>query len=345
MTDQQFAAFLADIQERGVLTPLDIGADGTVFDGRQRLRAAGELGLPRLPVREVQTADPVRYVLLAALRRRDLGESQRAALQLELINLDAARGTARSNSRANLARGVERATLPAPAGRLRDQLAAQAGVSARTAQDVLTVQEADPVLFEQIKAGLPAHRAATQVRRARRYSEIAAAPPLPDGPFDLIYADPPWQLGNPGGRNAPEEHYPTMPLDEIKAMPIPAGEHAVLFLWAVNSLLPEALEVIDAWGFTYKTHLVWVKKSIKLGNYFRNRHELLLFARKGNYPVPASDERVDSVIEADCGRHSEKPAVVYELIEHSYPLASKLELFRRGTPHPGWAAWGNEVTP
>jgi N6-adenosine-specific RNA methylase IME4 len=88
-----------------------------------------------------------------------------------------------------------------------------------------------------------------------------------------------------------------------------------------------------------------VKPSIKLGVYVRNRHELLLFARKGNYPVPDPEDRIDSVIEAPAGRHSAKPHVVYELLGRSYPSASKLELFRRGAPHPGWAAWGNEVTP
>jgi N6-adenosine-specific RNA methylase IME4 len=343
MPDPQFRALVEDIAARGVLSPLDIDAEGVVLDGRQRLRAARELGLEELQVREVSTADPVRYLLLAALRRRDLGESQRAALQLELLNLDEPRAQARSNSRANL-QALERATLPAPQGRIRDLLAASAGVSARTAQDVLTVQQQDPALFEQIKQGLPAHRAAQQVRRARRYAEIPAALPLPDGPFDLVYADPPWQLGNAAGRYAPEEHYPTMPLAEIKALEPPAAADAVLFLWAVNSLLPEALEVMTAWGFTYKAQMVWVKPSIKLGNYFRNRHELLLFGRKGNYPLPGPLERVDSVIEAACGRHSAKPPVVYDLIERSYPAASKLELFRRGTPHAGWAAWGNEVT-
>jgi N6-adenosine-specific RNA methylase IME4 len=345
MGDGQFAAFCADVAERGVLAPLDIDSKNGVLDGRERVRAGRELGLERLPVRRVEPEHPARYMLLAALRRRDLGESQRAALQLELLNLDAARERATANSRANLRRDVERATLPAPAGRLRDQLAEQAGVSARTAQDVLTVKQEDPVLFEQVKAGLPAHRAASEVRRARRYSQIGKAPPLPEGPFDLVYADPPWQLGNPGGRYAPEQHYPTMPIEQIAAMQMPAADDAVLFLWAVNSLLPEALQVMGDWGFTYKAQLVWVKPSIKLGNYFRNRHELLLFGRKGNYPLPGPKERIDSVIEAACGRHSAKPPVVYELIERSYPAAAKLELFRRGKPHPGWAAWGNEVTP
>jgi N6-adenosine-specific RNA methylase IME4 len=143
--------------------------------------------------------------------------------------------------------------------------------------------------------------------------------------------------------NAPENHYPTLPLTEIKDLKPPAAEDAVLFLWAVNCLLPEALEVISAWEFNYKSNLVWVKPSLGLGYWTRNPHELLLFATRGNVPLPESDQRPDSVIEAKRGRHSQKPAAVYALIERAYPQHSKLELFARGTPRPGWHAWGNET--
>jgi N6-adenosine-specific RNA methylase IME4 len=340
-----FAAFVADIEQRGVLVPLDVDRAGTVLDGHQRLRAALELGLESLPVRLVRVEDALAYILLAALRRRDLEPAQRAALQLELLDYEQSRQAGKARSRANLRQsGVEVATLPPRAGKLRDQLARAAAVSPRTAQDVLTVRAADPLLFERLKAGLiPAHRAARQVRRAQRDAEIGEAGPLPEGPFELIYADPPWQLGNPDSDGAPENHYKTMPTAEIAAIHVPAAEDAVLYLWAVTCLLPEALQVMEAWGFTYKSQQVWVKPSIKLGVYFRNRHELLLFGRRGNYPVPDPDQRVDSVIEAPCGRHSAKPTRFSELIEHSYPQASKLELFARGQARPGWHAWGNEA--
>jgi N6-adenosine-specific RNA methylase IME4 len=86
-----------------------------------------------------------------------------------------------------------------------------------------------------------------------------------------------------------------------------------------------------------------VKPSIGPGVWLRNRHELLLFARKGSFAPPDPEDRVDSVLEAPRGRHSQKPEVVYELIERMYPQASRLELFARGTPRPGWICWGNEV--
>src|SRR5262249_37609802 len=150
---------------------------------------------------------------------------------------------------------VEGATLPPRQGKLRDELARAAGVGARTAQDTLTVRANDPELFEKLKAGkIPAHRAAQVVRRRQRYAEIGEAGPMPDGPFDLLYGDPPWQLSNPESRHAPEDHYLTLPTRGICELAPPAGEHSVLFLWAVTSMLHDALEVMETWGFTYKSH-------------------------------------------------------------------------------------------
>ena len=133
-----------------------------------------------------------------------------------------------------------------------------------------------------------------------------------------------------------------MPLAEIAALEIPAAEDALLLLWAVNCRLREAFEVVDAWGFEYKTNLVWVKPRIGLGHWARNRHELLLLATRGRFPLPDPQDCPDSVLEAPRGAHSEKPAGFYALIETAWPRAAKLELFARRA-RPGWAAWGNQA--
>src|SRR5207302_806148 len=101
---------------------------------------------------------------------------------------------------------------------------------------------------------------------------------------ELLYADPPWQLGNPQSAYAPEEHYPTLALDQIKQLPVPAADDALLLLWVPSALLPGGLDVMSAWGFDYKTNLVWVKDYIGLGQWVRNRHELLLLGRRGEFP-------------------------------------------------------------
>jgi N6-adenosine-specific RNA methylase IME4 len=331
-----------DIAKRGIVEPLEITANNTVLNGRERLTAAKELAPQQIPVRVVSPPDEVEHIILSALQRRHLTASQRAALALDLDHYRQLRADADKRRRQNLRQNTQRATSP-PRGKTRDHVAAWAGVSPRTVQDAATVQRHDPELFDRIKAGeIAADLAARRVRRALRDANLPDPPPLPEGPFELIYADPPWQLGNPDGINAPEQHYPTMALSEIKELEPPACDNAVLCLWAVNCLLPEALELINAWGFTYKTNLVWVKPSIGLGVWTRNRHELLLFATRGQIEVPEPEQRPDSVIEADRGRHSQKPAAAYELIEAAYPHLSKLELFARGTPRAGWQTWGNE---
>jgi N6-adenosine-specific RNA methylase IME4 len=165
---------------------------------------------------------------------------------------------------------------------------------------------------------------------------------MPEGPFQLIYADPPWQLGNPEGAYAPENHYSTMPLEQIKQLAVPAAESSVLLLWAVNCLLPAALEVIAAWGFEYKSNLVWDKLSIGPGQWLRQQHELLLIASRGGQAPPAEELRFASVLQAKRRRHSQKPDEVYALLERAYPHLSKLELFARQA-RPGWAAFGNQL--
>lgn len=283
-------------------------------------------------------------MLLAAIRRRHLSPSQRAALGLQLANYEDLRDQADIRRRQNLRQNAEGATLP-PRGKTRERVAEIARTSPRTAQDVITLFEHDPELFERVKAGaIAGPTAARRVRRLRRDAELPPTPPFPTGPFEILLADPAWQLGNPDGPYAPDRHYSTLPKEAIKALEVPAAEDALLFLWAVNCLLPQALEVMQAWGFEYLTNLAWVKPSIGLGRWARNRHELLLLlGRRGKFPAPELEDLPDSVIEAPRGRHSEKPACVYGLIERMYPQASKIELFARGEPRPGWVIWGNEA--
>jgi N6-adenosine-specific RNA methylase IME4 len=101
------------------------------------------------------------------------------------------------------------------------------------------------------------------------------------------------------------------------------------------------MKVIEAWGFTYRTCAVWVKDKIGMGYYFRQRHELLLVATKGQPPTPAPSDRLDSVIEGDRIGHSTKPVSSYEAIERMYPTLPKGEMFCRQA-RDGWYAWGNQ---
>jgi len=136
-----------------------------------------------------------------------------------------------------------------------------------------------------------------------------------------------------------------MSTEELCAVPVAADlatPDAVLFLWTATSILPEALRVLEAWGFRYVTNVVWVKDKIGVGHWVRNQHELLLIGRRGGFPTPEPAKRPSSVIEARRREHSRKPDEAYELIERMYPEMPKIELFARRA-RPGWAAWGNEI--
>ena len=160
------------------------------------------------------------HVLRVALMRRQLSASQRAALGLELVDYEAKKQAALARSRQNLRQTGPRGQRCPLEGRTRDQVAKLAGASARTVQDATTVQGHDPDLFERVKAGQHPRRRAPPAASAKHSSARAPTPTrsMPEGPFELIYADPPWQLGNPDGAYAPENHYPTMPLEEIKQL-------------------------------------------------------------------------------------------------------------------------------
>ncbi|MHC4361450.1 MAG: MT-A70 family methyltransferase, partial [Planctomycetota bacterium] len=152
--------------------------------------------------------------------------------------------------------------------------------------------------------------------------------------------DPPWQFDNSGFDQSAAAHYPTMSTDEISKMEIPAADHSVLFMWATNAMLEDALQVVEVWGFDYKTNIVWVKdRGPGIGWYVTSRHELLLIATKGEGMHPV--HKPISVIDGEVKRHSKKPDKFYGLIEGMYD-GPYLELFARNK-RDGWESWGNEV--
>lgn len=174
--------------------------------------------------------------------------------------------------------------------------------------------------------------------------------------YRTVYADPPWQFANRTGKMAPEHkrlnRYSTMKLEDIKRLPVNevADEKCHLYLWVPNALLPEGLEVMKAWGFEYKTNLVWEKvrkdgfpDGRGVGFYFRNTTELLLFGIKGgnNRTEQAGRSQVN-LIRSIKREHSRKPDEFVSLIENC-SVGPYLELFARGD-RDGWDMWGNQAS-
>lgn len=172
-------------------------------------------------------------------------------------------------------------------------------------------------------------------------------PPLPEGVYDVLYADPPWQYDNAGLGGAAAGHYRTMSLDQLAELDVPglAAKDAVMFLWATNPFLGDALGLLSTWGFEYKTNICWVKEGRptygKLGFYVRGQHELLLIGSRGS-KLPEG-ELPNSVVSAAKGKHSAKPVVFYDIIEGMYPSGRYVELFARGRHSKSWQVWGDEA--
>lgn len=172
--------------------------------------------------------------------------------------------------------------------------------------------------------------------------------------YGTILADPPWQFTNRTGKMAPEHkrlsRYSTLTLQEIKEIPVAlvSAEKSHLYLWVPNALLAEGLQVMEAWGFKYKSNIVWHKirkdggpDGRGVGFYFRNTTELVLFGIRGSLRTLAPGRRQVNIIKTMKREHSRKPDELYDVIESCSP-GPYLELFARGK-RKNWRQWGNQV--
>lgn len=172
--------------------------------------------------------------------------------------------------------------------------------------------------------------------------------------FGTILADPPWRFTNRTGKIAPEHgrlhRYQTMSVEEIKTLPVAdhAGKPSHLYLWCPNALLAEGLEVMQAWGFQYKTNLVWYKvrkdggpDGRGCGFYFRNVTEMVLFGVKGSLRTLKPGRTQVNLFPVAKREHSRKPDQLYRIIE-ACSQGPYLELFARH-PRSGWSQWGDEI--
>ena len=365
---KEFVELKKDIQENGLHEPI-VMYDGEILDGRNRFRACQETGvMPRYV--HYTGGDPVAYVISLNLHRRHLSESQRAMVAAKLANMELGdnqhRGSANlqtQTSRAeaaemlnvsertvNTAKKVEQSGAPELVNAVE-----QGAVSVSAAADVATLEkeeQAEVVAKGEKEILAKAKEIRSEKAKAKKKDRMGRIAEISQGneelntekKYPVIYCDPPWRYDYAETSNREiENHYPTMDNADICALPVAdlAFEDSVLFMWATSPKLIEALEVVKAWGFTYRTCAIWDKQKIGMGYYFRQQHELLLVATRGSIPAPDPAARTPSVFSYPRGEHSSKPHEVYEIIEAMYPGLLKIELFCR-TPREGWAAWGNQ---
>lgn len=396
-----FDALVADIRTNGLRDQITL-LGREILDGRNRYRASVAAKLLPESLDEITASqikhfrqfvpvgapapsqeELVAFVISKNLLRRQLDESQRAAVAANLASM----------------RQGERTDIEPSANlqKVAQGIAAQRlNVSTRLVADAVKVKREAPEVFRAVEQGrIPASSAAKLLalpederrrvieapeparvarneiarhNREERLGEIAEGGGSKDFPtgqkFALIYADPPWQFDvwnrESGLEKCPDRHYPTMSVEEICDLPIGSivADTALLFLWITVPRLMRADEIFRAWGrilcddpeygiirqpWTYVSNYTWDKANFGPGRWNRNAHEHLLIARIGDVPAPLPADRVRSLYREPATEHSIKPDYFAELIERQYPQLPKIELFRRGPARPGWAAWGNET--
>ncbi len=358
MSEADYEALRDDVAARGLLEPVWTFR-GLVVDGRHRLRACHDLGIsPKCREYDGDEAGLVPFVVSLNAHRRHMTASQRAvvALRVEQHEAQAARKRMAEGGRS---KGQTRLSDPGTAA---ERTARSMGVSAGYIKAAKLIQREAPDLLERILAdhnfGLQDARRelADRQRLERRTSgvvlDLTCSVPPDDFLAGLICADPPWAFDDAGTRGAAARHYNTMSLDVIMELrpwgrPVRAwaAADAYLALWTPAALLPVALEVLAAWGATYKTVVTWCKEregrvQIGLGHHVRTSTELLLLGTWGA-PRPA-DKAVPSHFVAPRGKHSAKPDESYDLLERLVGDVPRLDLFAR-QQRDGWLAWGDEV--
>ena len=162
--------------------------------------------------------------------------------------------------------------------------------------------------------------------------------PFPNKKYKTILADPPWKYGKGWGWGA-GEYYDLMNLKDICSLPVPADDNSHLYLWVPNGLLQSGLDVMNAWGFSHKTTLTWIKNRSIFGYYFKGQTEQLLFGVKGK--LPPGNRCQTTLITGKIRKHSQKPDEQYPIIELISP-SPRIELFAR-QKRDGWDSWGNEI--
>lgn len=365
LSTDEFSALKADIKERGVLMPIFVDEDGNILDGNHRHKIDPKS--PRKVVKGLTDAEKQAFVFRANFTRRNLSPAQKkeALKKMKAIakalreenakkwtqpNVAAALGVARETVRdwftkvgtttggsANGCRPDARVTVPAaqhPAivsrvqsGDSQEQIAADYGVSQQTISKIV--------------------RKYTKVQdEVKRVAALSTSAPSSIEPLTVLLADPPWKydFAETDSRSI-DSHYPSESVGDIcrdisRSWAPKIASDCVLFLWATAPKLREAMQVMDAWGFEYKTNAVWDKEIMGMGYWFRGQHELLLVGAKGHPSPPEQNLRCSSVFRARRGKHSAKPVCVHESIEKMFPGAIKGEMYQRKA-RKGWIGFGN----
>lgn len=360
MDEVEYASLKESIKQNGLREPIT-KQNGKIIDGRSRFKACKELGIEPTFKELDKDESSILYVVDKNLMRRHLSDFDKVEIAQKLSKLPIGSnqhtaGAGRSQKviatllntspdtlqRGNkiFNKGSDELKNALREGKISVSVAAILADLPKEKQGEIAVSEIKTIT-ELVKGMNVAKKTEKRNEKIKLINELAKSNPTLEGMprSSVIYADPPWEyLGFDG------TPYPTMKLEEICALKVNdvCTEDAVLMMWVPSAMLPGALEVIKAWGFEYKTSAVWDKQTPGQGGYFRQQHEFLLLATKGNPPTVDPTTTSASVFSEKRGEHSAKPHSFYELIERMYPGLGKLEMFSRNK-RDGWTMWGNQA--
>lgn len=385
LDDGAFQELKADIARRGVLVPIERDEHGEILDGHHRVRACDELAaegtLVEMPVLlRLDLSEPEKRAHVRALNmlRRHLSASQRRAVvedQLrdtpERSDRSIAKAWSMSPSTVAMVRrrlgekdptvqtgqskriGLDGRQRGAPKARSVFASSASHATRALVSLQVLPLGLLPERMLTAdettVASRLVRQEAAREVQHARM-KDPGRLGGSTERRYAVLYVDPPWRYeGASDPARKAERHYSTMSHEELRALPMAeiAADNAVLYMWVSPPKVAEAIALLSAWQFEFKTCACWDKGGpngtrIGLGSFYRQQHELLFVAVRGSIAPPAPANRPPSIIRAERTAHSAKPAQARTQIEAMYGAVPRIELFARG-PVPGWDVWGLEA--
>ncbi|MBM3910806.1 MAG: hypothetical protein FJ356_04070 [Thaumarchaeota archaeon] len=362
-TNDEYEAIKSSIQKDGQLEPIVVWNDKTsgndlLLDGHTRYKICTDLGIEPKFIRYefAGYAQAKKFVIDVNLHRRHLSDLHK--VQLALISLEIEKGLAQERKESTFPKkgqkGFQKMSMPDgnDTGRTNELVAKKIGLSPRTVARLKLILDSDNEKLKQnVASGITSPAYAE--KQIKKHEALIRPISLPKGVFNRVYCDAPWQYdyelsGSPD--------YPTLSTEEIinlkdiDGRPISSvfTPDCVLFFWSPKPKFTDALRVIEAWGFTFKTFIVWRKvndgKSQRgTGHYVWSTCECLIIATKGKPGTPISENMMEDYVEAPRGkRHSEKPELFHSIIMKMFPNGRFLELFAR-KQIDGWECWGNQL--
>jgi len=312
------------IKEIGLLQPIVVDEKNNLIAGQRRLEVFKKLGKLEIPVNVVKIENALKGEYDENVVRKNFAPSESVAIWEAIEKAKGGRGKTVSET--------DKVSSKKLLGIHRDTLSKAKQV----------VKDGDKEIIKEMDETDNVNKAYQKVKEKERKQHIKKkAKELPKDKFQVIYCDPPWEYNNTGFSMSAEKQYPTMSIEKLKELNVKelADDDCIMFMWSTNPLLKEAIELMNFWGFDYKTNMVWIKEKHTAGFYVYGQHELLLIGVKGSM-LPIG-KKFKSIIKGANKVHSKKPEAVYKIIESMYPELKYIELFQR-EKRRGWEGWGNE---